>query len=337
MLAAVGCATGSAPDSLPPDGNAGVANAAADRRGPVVEVPPPVAEQLPPLDPDANPATPLGALRARYFGVWTPEFDGAFPPETCGTAWELDGIAEPVTGVDVSLYGDAATMAALAVMRYEHLVSHALADPTPIAQLCVAVGSVDPARAEALSRLAAQIDTAQPHPPDPPADSSTPPQPGPPTHSSTPAQSRPPTHSSTPLQPGPPTDSSTPTAPQSGSAGFPATVTILAAGPSAVLAVACNSAGADEPPQAGAYLLRVAQGREDLVVDISYRVARVQHRAVADCSDMDAWIAEWEAQVAAWIAEGQAWIPSRFVTTAEQVCSLRPTGGAHECPQDWRS
>ena len=192
-------------------------------------------------------------------------------------------------------------MAALAVMRYEHLVSHALADPTPIAQLCVAVGSVDPARAEALSRLAAQIDTAQPPPPDPPADSGT------------------------------------PTRPQSGSAGFPTTVTILAASPSAVLAVACNPAGATGPPQAGAYLLRVAQGREDLVVDISYRVARVQHRSIADCSDMDAWISEWEAQVAAWIAEGQAWIPSRIVTTAEQVCSLRSTGGAHECPQDWRS
>ena len=137
-------------------------NAARGDGRPVVEVLPPRDDTRPPLDPDADPQTPLGWLRARYFPVWTQEFDGAFPPETCGTAWELDGIAEPVSNVDISLYGDVPIMAALAVMRYEHLVSRALADPTPLAQLCVAVGSVGPARTHALESLQAALESGQP-------------------------------------------------------------------------------------------------------------------------------------------------------------------------------
>lgn len=305
-VAAAGCAAGSTLEGLPPGDDAEMASAVAERRGLLVEVLPPVAEQLPPLDPDARPTTPLGALRARYFPIWASDFDGAFPPDACGSAWELDGIAEPVANIDVSLYGDARVMAALAVMRYEHLVSHALASPTPLAQLCVAVGSVDPARAEALSQIAARIETNQP------------------TQEHLPG-------------------------------GFPTSVTILAASPSVVLAVACNRAGTDssvtgaadatasgqatEPPDGarlGAYLLQVSQGREDRVIDVSYRVARVEHRSVADCSASDAWASEWDEHVAAWIAEGQAWIPTRVVTTAEHICSLHSPDSPHECPQDWR-
>lgn len=283
---AAGCTAGSALDALPPGDGAEMASAVAERRGPVVEVLPPVAEQLPPLDPDARPATPLGALRARYFPIWTSDFDGAFPPDACGSAWELDGIARPVTDVDISLYGDARIMAALAVMRYEHLVSHALAHPAPLAQLCIAVGAVDPARAEALTQLAATIEEPQPSEP----------------------------------------------------SGYPDAVTIVASSPSAVLAVACNPASAGDPDGAsvGAYLLQVAQGIEDRVVDVSYRVAEAQRRPVDDCSALDAWASEWDEHVAAWIAEGQAWVATRVVTTAERICSLHTPDSPHECPQDWR-
>lgn len=335
---AAGCTAGSALDALPPGDGAEMASAVAERRGPMVEVLPPVAEQLPPLDPDARPATPLGALRARYFPIWTSDFDGAFPPDACGSAWELDGIARPVTDVDISLYGDARIMAALAVMRYEHLVSHALAHPAPLAQLCIAVGAVDPARAEALTQLAATIQQRQPSQPDPP---DVPSQPN---------ATAEPSLTLAPGQPDEPSQTSAPSKPN----GYPDAVTILASSPSAVLAVACNPDGAGSPgsgtpaPAAasqpaerrdgtsvGAYLLQVSVGIEDRVVDVSYRVAQAQHRSVADCSALDAWASEWDDHVAVWIAEGQAWVPTRIVTTAEHICSLHSPDSPHDCPQDW--
>lgn len=326
-VAAAGCAAGSTLESLPPGDDAEMASAVAERRGPVVQMLPPVAEQLPPLDPDARPTTPLGALRARYFPIWASDFDGAFPPDVCGSAWELDGIAEPVANIDVSLYGDARVMAALAVMRYEHLVSHALASPTPLAQLCVAVGSVDPARAEALERLAARIEESQ--------------------HS----------QSNKPEEPSQTSDWDEPGRtgqPSGGATSYPAAVAILASGPSAVLAVACNPVGHNPPSggtadtaaadqateraggaRLGAYLLQVARGREDRVVDVSYRVARVQHRSVADCSALDAWASEWDEHVTAWIAEGQAWIPTRVAVSLDDLCSGLVPDGPHDCPLDW--
>ena len=72
------------------------------------------------LDPGADPSTDLGRLRAQHLPVWTSDFDWAFPPEACDTAWELDGIAEPTAGADIAVLGDFATAAALTVMRYEH-------------------------------------------------------------------------------------------------------------------------------------------------------------------------------------------------------------------------
>jgi hypothetical protein len=326
-----------------------MASTVAERRGPVVEVLPPAGEQLPPLDPDARPTTPLGALRARYFPIWASDFDGAFPPDACGTAWELDGIARPVTNVDVSLYGDARIMAALAVMRYEYLLSRALTDPTPLAQLCVAVGAVDPARAEALGQLATRIDQSRHGRPDEPSE---------PSRTSEPSQANRPSQPDEPSQSRGPGQ---PSAPSSAAVGYPDAVTILASGPSVVIAAACipadregtgegardrTSTGraatgqASERPdgaRVGAYLLRVAQGIEDRVVDVSFRVAQVRHRVVAGCSALDAWEAEWDEHVAAWIAEGQAWVPTRIVVTAEHICTPHAADGAHDCPQEWRS
>ena len=315
VLAAAGCTAGSALDALPPGDGAEMASAVAERRGPMVEVLPPVAEQLPPLDPDARPATPLGALRARYFPIWTSDFDGAFPPDACGSAWELDGIARPVTDVDISLYGDARIMAALAVMRYEHLVSHALAHPAPLAQLCIAVGAVDPARAEALTQLAATIQQSQPGQPDPP---------------DVPSQPNATAEPSLKLAPGQPDEPSQTSAPSKPS-GYPDAVTIVASSPSAVLAVACNPASAGDPDSStpdpaaasqpaerrdgtsvGAYLLQVAQWASRTGWSMSPTGSReAQRRPVDDCSALDAWASEWDEHVAAWIAEGQAWVATR--------------------------
>ena len=110
------------------------------------------------LDPNADPTTALGRLRAQHLPVWTSEFDWAFPPETCNTAWELDSIAEPAASADIAVLGDFATAAALTVMRYEHQLSRALADPSPLAQLCVATASVEPARTDALSVLESYLE-----------------------------------------------------------------------------------------------------------------------------------------------------------------------------------
>ena len=299
MLAAAACSLfGSEEATLADAGfDEGVERSGAAGGGPVVEMLPPRIAALPPLDPNADPGTPLGELRSRYFPVWTSDFDAAFPPQACGSAWELDAIAEPVADVNVSLYGNAPTMAALAVMRYEHLVSRALAHPSPLAQLCVAVGSVDPARAEVLQHLGARLD-----------------------------------------------GDGVGEAP----VGFPPEVTILAASPTAMLAVACVGPDAWEavpgvdgaaagPPQArlSAYLLLIAQGREDQVVDVSYRVSRAYSRVADGCSGAAEWAAEWDQQVQTWIAEGQAWVPHRVTLSAEAQCASPPAEGPQECPATW--
>ena len=301
MSAAVACSLGDSSSAGLADTDVGVlAPELAGANGrPVVEVLPPRPDGRP-LDPSADPQTPLGRLRAQYFPVWTSDFDAAFPPQACGSAWELDAIAEPVAHVNVSLYGDAPTMAALAVMRYEHLVTRALARPSPLAQLCVAVGSVDPARAEVLAHVGARLDGVG--------------------------------VGEVPV-------------------GFPPEVTILAASPTAMLAVACigpdawgpqassATAGSAEagPHQArlSAYLLLISQGREDQVVDVSYRVSRAYSRVADDCSGIGQWTAEWDQQVQAWISEGQAWVPHRESLSAEAICDSPPAEGPQECPATW--
>ena len=162
VLVAAGCAGGPEGDRASADPGSA---AGAGRQRPVVEVPPRESGR-PLLDPAAEPSTALGRLRAQYLPVWTSDFDWAFPPEVCGTAWELDGIAEPTSTGHIAVLGDFAAAAALTVMRYEHQLSRALADPTPLAQLCVATASVDPARSEALDLLASHLRDGS-HGPDP--------------------------------------------------------------------------------------------------------------------------------------------------------------------------
>lgn len=127
---------------------------------PLIETVPPPTPDRAWLDADADPRTAQGETRARHLPRWTPDLDAAFPPAVCGSAWELDAIAVPVSDVDIGVYGEPATMAALAVMRYEHLVSSARAAPGPLAQLCIAVAAVDPARRAALAEFAPLIDSA---------------------------------------------------------------------------------------------------------------------------------------------------------------------------------
>ena len=157
VLATTACAPWrpgeTAPGGDPADGDPAAARARQDL---VVEVPRLNGWQ-PFLDPSADPATALGQLRAQHLPVWTPDLDWAFPPQVCGTAWELDGIAGPAADAELAVLGDFATAAALAVMRYEHQLSRALADPTPLAQLCVATAAVDPARSQILALVASHI------------------------------------------------------------------------------------------------------------------------------------------------------------------------------------
>lgn len=169
FAAACGESTGAGAHSGGVEASAAAASGSAAPDRPVIEVAPTGqrAVQLPAAEGPAElgealeglgPLTPLGELRARHLPVWTPGFDWAFPPDVCASAWELDAIAEPAPGADVLAMGDFATAAALTVMRYEHQLSRALAAPSPRAQLCVAVASVDPLRAESLDVLASYLE-----------------------------------------------------------------------------------------------------------------------------------------------------------------------------------
>ena len=249
---------------------------------------------------DPGPRTPLGELRARYFPVWTSDFDWAFPPEVCASAWELDAVAEPSTEADVLAMGDFATSAALTVMRFEHQFSRALAAPSPLAQLCVATASVDPARSESLEVLASYLETG---------------------------------------------------ARRSLPAAYPSEVVLVGVSEAAVLAVACivpgysDVVGADgaalqtalAPARLQAYVMPVSLGLEDQVADTSYRVSRASHRPAEDCSELDAWAAEWDGYVQAWIDEGQIWASDGRVLTADGICDSPPPEGPDECPRDWPS
>ena len=301
-LTAAACAEGSgvdqaeaeaARDSQSDDGPAG--EPASDR--PVVQVPSGGGSHSFP-DPDADPTTDLGRLRARYLPVWTSDFDWAFPPEACGTAWELDGIAEPTFDAVLAILGDFATAIALSVMRYEHQFSRALADPTALGQLCVATASVEPARSEALSVLKSYLAAG--------------------TRRAEPAI-------------------------------YPDEVWILAVNPTAALSVACVTpgyptvAGADgetispaqSPARLQSYLLSVSRGLEDQVADISYRVSNTSHKPAEDCSELDAWIVQWDTHVRNWAAEGQLWESLGLILTADGICDDPPPGGPYECPRDW--
>ncbi|MDE2754684.1 MAG: hypothetical protein OXI83_19110 [Gemmatimonadota bacterium] len=253
---------------------------------------------LPFLDPDAEPTTALGRLRARHLPVWTRDFDWAFPPDACGTAWELDGIAEPTAGADIEVLGDFATAAALTVMRYEHQFSRALADPSPLAQLCVATATVEPARTNDLTVLASYLDTG--------------------ARRSEPA--------------------AYPDEVQILAVSPTAAVAVACVTPGYPAVVGAEGETiepARSPTRLQAYLLSVSRGLEDQVADISYRVSNATHRPTEDCGELEAWALEWDAHVQTWMDEGQIWEPLGAILTADAICESPPPGGPDECPKDW--
>lgn len=287
--------------------------------GPVVEVVPTTAVP-PPLDPTADPRTPLGELRSRYLPVWSPDFDWAFPPEVCGSDWALDAVAEATTQADMAVLGDTVAAAALSVMRWEYLLSRAAAEPNLLAQLCVAIATVGASRSHALEVLELHLAAG--------------------TRST-------------------------------GEAGYPDEVVIVAAAPLAALAVACVTPGyprvvdaqgqvlaawpplgvSDVAPTGGidneqpaapaapsrlqAYLLTVARGLEDQVVDISYRVSEATGRPADDCDELGAWAVEWDRQASDWAVAGELWGSVGRSITAEWLCEDPPPDGPDECPRDW--
>ena len=293
-LVAIGCADGSGrvPGITDPSSTVD-----AGRQRPVVEVLP-FNTALPFLDPDAQPTTGLGQLRAQHLPVWTSDFDWAFPPEVCGTAWELDAIAEPTSAANIAVLGDFATAAALAVMRYEHQLTRALADPTPLAQLCVATASVDPARTESLDLLASYIRNS--------------------TRSPEPA--------------------AYPDEVVVVGASETSVVAVACTARTSAEAIGEPAEAAEpDPSQARlqAYLLSVSQGMEDAVADVSFRVSDATHRTAEDCTGLDDWVTEWAGHVQDWIAEGQIWESVGLTFTADGICDSPPPDGPDECPKDW--
>jgi hypothetical protein len=299
VLTLLGAGCSSQPDGVEQaaagDGSAPDPAVAVDR--PVVEVP--TGDGWGPfLDPDAEPSTDLGRLRAQHLPVWTSDFDWAFPPDVCNSAWELDAIAEPAPGADVLAMGDFATAAALTVMRYEHQLSRALAEPSALSQLCVAAATVEPARTDDLTVLASYLATGV-------------------------RRSQPAAYPDEVWILG-----VSPTAAVSVACVTPGYPAVVGAEGETV-------EPAQSPARLQAYLLSVSQGLEDQVADISYRVSNAAHRPAEDCEGLDAWALEWNSHVQTWINEGQIWEPLGAILTAEEICDSPPPDGPDECPQDW--
>ena len=300
-LAATACAessdtatAGAAAGTSPQSESASAANRGVDR--PVVQVPSAQAPAF--LDPDANPSTELGRLRAQHLPVWTSDLDWAFPPEVCDSAWELDGIAAPTAGADIAVLGDFATAAALTVMRYEHQFSRALADPTALSQLCVATASVEQARSDALSVLESYLATEA-------------------------RRSEPPAY---------PDEvwivAVSPAAAVSVACVTPGYPTVVGADGTVLQAP-------QAPFRLQAYLLTVSRGLEDEVTDISYRVSNASHQPAEDCQGLYDWAIEWDGHVQTWIAEGQIWESLGAILTVDEICESPPPDGPDECPKDW--
>ena len=259
----------------------------------------PARTALPPLDPSADPRTPLGELRARYLPVWSPDFDWAFPPEVCGSDWALDAIAEPTATAQLAILGDPIAAAALSVMRAEFLFSRARAAPSLLAQLCVAVAAVGSARARTLEVLAAHL-----------AEGSR----------------------STEV-PGYPDEV------VMVAAGPTVALAVACVTPGYPRVVTDGGEILENPPAPArlqAYLLTVTRGLEDEVVDISYRVSELEHEPAGDCEGLDAWVVEWNRHVQDWLDQGQIWGELNRTITADQLCAA-PPNGPDECPRDWRA
>ena len=252
------------------------------------------------LDPAADPRSPLGDLRARYLPVWADGFDSAFPPVVCSSAWALDALAAPVFDVDASHYGDPAAMAALSVMRYEHQVSRAFADPGVLGQLCIAVASVDPVRAELLAALASALGDR------PRRDGGA----GFPHEVEVIALSHASALAAACVRP----DASAPT--------------LSPSAPEAALPDAASDAESAPRARLRAYRVHLARGIEDDVPDVAYRVMRVTERDAPDCSSLAGWTEQWRREVQGWVSEGQIWFfageaSSSQAFTAEMLCAQR--------------
>ena len=298
VLFAAGCAGGSDLDGSSHHSTSGSpSDRAATPSRPAVEAASD-RDPLPFLDPQASPSTALGRLRAQHLPVWIADFDWAFPPEVCDTAWELDGIAQPAARADLALLDDFATAAALSVMRFEQQMSRALAEPDPLAQLCVATASVGPARSETLRVLESYLETG--------------------VRRSEPAAY-------------PPEVRIVAVGPASALAvacvrpGYPA---VVGSGGRTVEPAQASA-------RLQAYLLTVSRGLEDQVADVSYRVSNTSHKPAGDCNDLDGWALEWNGRVEAWIGEGQIWEPLETILTTEAICEPAPPRSSHECPEDW--
>ena len=282
----------------------------------VVEVVPP--REARPLDPSADPTTALGELRARYLPVWSPDLDWAFPPETCGSDWALDAVAEPTASANLGVLDDPMAAAALSVMRYEYLLSRAFTAPDPLGQVCVAVATVGAVRSDALHLLATHLAAGT---------------------RATGAAVRP---DEVRIVAAGPTGvlvvaCVTP--------GYPETVTAdpgtAAPDPGTVTADGEVLATATGLSRLQAYLLTVTRGLEDAVTDISFRVSDIQHTPAADCTELAAWTAEWEHQAEQWAATGQIWTQVARTVTTEELCTAPPPTDRKnvtvttDCPRDW--
>ena len=276
----------------------GAADAAVTFDRPVVEEVGSGRAVQPFLDAGAEPRTALGRLRARHMPVWTPDFDWAFPPEVCNSAWEFDAVATPDSRANIAILGDFSHAAALSVMRYEHYVSRSLADPSAPAQLCVAITTVDPHRSEILEVLASHITAGSRFS-------------GPAAH---------------------------PDAVVLLAANATSVMAVACVTPGysdvknaedEVIEPTLSEA------RLQAYLLGVSRGMEDTVTDISYRVSNTTGRGADDCTGLDAWVAEWDGHVQQWVAEGQIWEPLWAVVTVADICDSPAPEFPNECPRAW--
>ena len=287
------------------------------RGGPVVEVVSAPAP-APPLDPTAAPTSALGRLRAAHLPVWSPELDWAFPPEVCGTDWALDAVAQPTSTADPAVLGDPLAAAALSVMRYEFVLSRALADPDASAQLCVAVATVGAVRDDALALLADHLATGSRALEDPSYPAAVTVTAASPTAALAVAC----------ISPGRPEADSTEVA----VSDVPVTAAASAdrgAGPA--------EGGLDAPVRLATYLLSLSVGLEDAVSDVSYRVSGVAGEPAGDCGGLDAWAQEWDRQARQWAAEGRLWASVGRTVTVGELCESPPPDGPDECPRDWPS
>ena len=230
--------------------------------------------------------------------MWSADLDWGFPPQVCDSAWELDAIAEPATDANLSVLGDFSTAAALAVMRYEYLFTRALQSPSVLAQLCTAVGSVDPVRSSNLEVLESYLSTG----------------------------SRRAEAANFPDE----------VAIVAASPTMVVAVACVMPGYATVLADDGEIAeAAQAPARLQSYLLTVSRGLEDMVTDISYRVSNAAHRPADDCEGLDSWTVEWDRRVQDWTTQGQIWQPVGQMLSAAAICESPPPEGPSECPRDW--